>query len=377
MNFAQQFLTEAQQIIENLNVDDIEKMVAILSETRSAGGRVIVLGVGGSAANASHAVNDLRKIAGIEAYAPTDNVSELTARTNDEGWEAVFSAWLRTSRLCKRDTVLVLSVGGGSIERNVSPNLVFALQYAKSVSAKIVGIVGRDGGYTAKVADACVTVPVVNSSHITPHSESFQAVVWHLMVSHPALKHAETKWEAAVATSKAKAVFLDRDGVIVEAIVRAGKPYPPRSLKEMTVVGGAREALLNLKGMGFQVIVITNQPDVARGTQQPSEIERMHAVLREKLPIDDILACYHDDRDGCSCRKPKPGLLIEACSRHTLDLGSSFLIGDRWRDIEAGHAAGCSTVLLDRGYMEPAPVHPPNARFASLCDAVAWIGNQI
>jgi D-sedoheptulose 7-phosphate isomerase len=199
MNFTQQYLSEARQIIDELKVEDIEKMVQILAATRDEGGRLIVLGVGGSAANASHAVNDFRKIAGFEAYAPTDNVSELTARTNDEGWEGVFSAWLRTSRLSDRDTVFVLSVGGGSVEQNVSRNLISAVQYAKSVRAKVIGIVGRDGGYTAQLADACVRVPVVEHSRITPHSEAFQAVVWHLMVSHPALKQAETKWESAAA----------------------------------------------------------------------------------------------------------------------------------------------------------------------------------
>lgn len=199
MNFTQQYICEARQILDELDVDRIEKMIELLADTRAAGGRLIVLGVGGSAANASHAVNDFRKISGIEAYAPTDNVSELTARTNDEGWGGVFSAWLRTSRLCDRDMLLVLSVGGGNLEKNVSPNLVFALRYAKSVGAKIIGIVGRDGGYTARVADVCVRVPVVNASHVTPHSEAFQALVWHLMVSHPALKQAETKWESAVA----------------------------------------------------------------------------------------------------------------------------------------------------------------------------------
>jgi D-sedoheptulose 7-phosphate isomerase len=152
--------------------------------------------VGGSAANASHAVNDFRKIAGIEAYAPTDNVSELTARTNDEGWASVFEAWLGVSRLKPEDTVLVFSVGGGNLEKNVSPNLVAALQFAKRVGAKITGIVGRDGGYTAKAADACVIIPTVNPAHTTPHAEAFQAVVWHLIVSHPALKQSETKWES-------------------------------------------------------------------------------------------------------------------------------------------------------------------------------------
>jgi D-sedoheptulose 7-phosphate isomerase len=196
MSFSRQFLTEARQVIDGLDIDAIERVVAILAATRSSGGRLFILGVGGSAANASHAVNDFRKIAGIEAYAPTDNVSELTARTNDEGWASVFEAWLGVSRLRPEDTVLVFSVGGGNLEKNVSPNLVAALRFAKQVGAKITGIVGRDGGYTATVADACVIVPTVNPVHTTPHAEAFQAVVWHLIVSHPALKRSETKWES-------------------------------------------------------------------------------------------------------------------------------------------------------------------------------------
>src|SRR5271165_4240646 len=177
MSFSRQFLTEAKQVIDGLDVDAIERVVAILAATRSSGGRLFILGVGGSAANASHAVNDFRKIAGIEAYAPTDNVSELTARTNDEGWATVFEGWLKTSKLAARDAVLVFSVGGGDVERNVSPNLVAALKLAKSVGAKIIGLVGRDGGFTAKVADVCVLIPTVNPVHVTPHSEAFQAVV--------------------------------------------------------------------------------------------------------------------------------------------------------------------------------------------------------
>ena len=157
---------------------------------------MFILGVGGSAANASHAVNDFRKIVGIEAYAPTDNVSELTARTNDEGWSTIFAKWLETSHLKSKDLLLIFSVGGGNLEKNVSPNLVAALQYAKQVGAKVIGIVGRDGGYTAKVADACIIVPTVNPNNITPHTEAFQAVIWHLIVSHPDLKIAQTKWES-------------------------------------------------------------------------------------------------------------------------------------------------------------------------------------
>jgi D-sedoheptulose 7-phosphate isomerase len=195
MTFTDQFLDEASAVIRDLNRPALEALVDALAATRARAGRLFILGVGGSAANASHAVNDFRKLVGMEAYSPTDNVSELTARTNDEGWESVFAAWLRTSRLQAADMILVFSVGGGDLEKNVSPNLVAALKFAKQVGATVGGIVGRDGGYTAKVADACVVVPTVNAAHVTPHTEAFQAVVWHLLVSHPKLKAASTKWE--------------------------------------------------------------------------------------------------------------------------------------------------------------------------------------
>lgn len=194
--YAQQFLTEATQVISHLNPEHIEKIADELAALRERGGRLFILGVGGSAANASHATNDFRKLVRIETYAPTDNVSELTARTNDEGWATVFSEWLKVSRLNAKDAVLVFSVGGGNEEKNVSPNLVEALRLAKSVGAKILGIVGRDGGYTAKVADACVIIPTVNADNVTPHSEAFQSVVWHLLVSHPKLKAVPGKWES-------------------------------------------------------------------------------------------------------------------------------------------------------------------------------------
>ena len=196
MNYTKQHLAEAASVLAGLDVDAIEKMVALLADLRTRGGRLFFLGFGGSAANCSHAVNDFRKIAGIEAYTPVDNVSELTARTNDEGWESVFAAWLEGSRLQARDMVCVFSVGGGSLEPSISPNLVRALQFAREVGASIIGVVGRDGGYTAQVADACVVVPTVNADTVTPHAEAFQSVVWHLLVSHPALKVAQTKWES-------------------------------------------------------------------------------------------------------------------------------------------------------------------------------------
>jgi D-sedoheptulose 7-phosphate isomerase len=196
MNFSSQFLAEVQDIAAQLDTEALERVASLLAKVREEEGRLFILGVGGSAANASHAVNDFRKIVGIETYAPTDNVSELTARTNDEGWATVFDSWLRVSRLKSRDGILVLSVGGGNLDKQISPNLVTALQYAGSVGAKIMGIVGRDGGYTARVADACIVIPTVNSSHVTPHSEAFQSVIWHLLVSHPLLKATQTRWES-------------------------------------------------------------------------------------------------------------------------------------------------------------------------------------
>jgi D-sedoheptulose 7-phosphate isomerase len=195
MSHSIQHLRETAEIAARIDPAACEKCAAELRGVRERGGRLFILGVGGSAANASHAVNDFRKIAGIEAYAPTDNVSELTARTNDDGWASVFAEWLRGSKLAARDCLFILSVGGGSLEKNVSPNLVAALRLAKEVGARVIGVVGRDGGYTAQVADACVIVPTVNPHTVTPHSEAFQAVIWHLLVSHPGIKAHETKWE--------------------------------------------------------------------------------------------------------------------------------------------------------------------------------------
>jgi D-sedoheptulose 7-phosphate isomerase len=195
-DYTSDYLASVTQVIEQLNIASIEKIFDLLVRTRTECGRLFILGVGGNAANASHAVNDFRKLAGIEAYAPTDNVSEMTARVNDEGWTAVFEAWLRTSHLQSGDTVLVFSVGGGNIEKNISPNLVVALQYARQCGAQIAGIVDRDGGDTAQMADICVLIPPVAPQAITPQNESFQALIWHLIVTHPRLKLVEDKWES-------------------------------------------------------------------------------------------------------------------------------------------------------------------------------------
>jgi D-sedoheptulose 7-phosphate isomerase len=194
MAFSDDFLAEAAEVLSGISAADAEKLASLLAKIREDGGRLFILGVGGSAGSASHAVNDFRKLCGMEAYCPTDNVSELTARTNDEGWETVFSEWLKGSRLRAEDGVLVFSVGGGDLDRNISANLVRAVQFAKSVGARVMGVVGRDGGYTAKVADVCVIIPTVNPAHVTPHTEAFHGVIWHLLVTHPALKVNPTKW---------------------------------------------------------------------------------------------------------------------------------------------------------------------------------------
>ena len=202
MNYINQYVKESVQILKQLDCAAIERLLSLLVQVRTECGRIFFLGVGGGAGHASHAVNDFRKIAGVECYAPTDNVSELTARINDDGWETSYRNWLVGSRLNRRDALFVFSVGGGDAERKISANLVCALQYAKQVGARICGIVGRDGGFTARVADACILVPVVNPDTVTPHTESFQALLWHLIVSHPKLKVQEMKWESAAAVAQ-------------------------------------------------------------------------------------------------------------------------------------------------------------------------------
>ena len=196
MSYTQKHLQEVAAILQRLDVAAIEKIAELLAEIKASAGRIFFLGVGGSAGNCSHAVNDFRKLAGIECYAPTDNVSELTARVNDDGWESTFVEWLKVSRLNDKDAIFILSVGGGNVDKNISPNLVAAARYAKTIGARVIGILGRDGGHAAQVADASVIVPTVNPETVTPHSEAFQAVIWHLLVSHPLLKARETKWES-------------------------------------------------------------------------------------------------------------------------------------------------------------------------------------
>ena len=425
MSYSVQHLRETTEIIAKLNPDDCEKCVAELVATRTRGGRLFILGVGGSAANASHAVNDFRKIAGLECYAPTDNVSELTARTNDEGWATVFVEWLRGSRLKAADTLLILSVGGGNLEKNVSPNLVLALKFAQEVGAHIIAIVGKDGGYAAKVAHACVIVPTVNPANITPHSEAFQAVIWHLFVSHPDLKMNQTKWESVTAKESKvgrtsvrffyplrsnppstrrphaaffirpirpirpvrplpdapmplrPAIFLDRDGTLNRQIVRDGQPYPPATLAEFELFPGVPAACATLAAAGYVLVVVTNQPDVGRGTQSAAVVESMHARLRSLVPsLAHLEVCYAPGQGLADPadyrRKPAPGMLLDAARTLHLDLTRSWMVGDRWRDIDCGQRAGVRTVFIDFGYTEALRA-PPDFTVRSFPDAAAVI----
>ena len=374
--FAERYLAEVVDVARRIDAAPIEAAAAVLARVRERSGRLIIFGVGGSAANASHAVNDFRKLTGIEAYCPSDNVSELTARTNDEGWATVFAAWLRISRLQARDAVLVFSVGGGSVDPPVSPNIVAALDYAKSVGAAIIGIVGRDGGYTARLADVCILIPTVHADRITPHTEAFQAVVWHLLVSHPMLQRTGTRWESLSPPPSRRAVFLDRDGVLNEAIIRNGRPYPPSAIEELRIPPGTASALARLKQQDFLLVVVSNQPDVARGRQRRETVEEIDRRLRAELPLDDVFTCFHDDTDACDCRKPAPGLLVRAAQKYGIDLRRSYMAGDRWRDVDAGAGAGCRTIFIDCGYNEKSPIAEPDARVATLPDAVEWILNH-
>src|SRR5262249_53522063 len=211
--------------------------------------------------------------------------------------------------------------------------------------------------------------PTVSSTRITPHAEAFQAVVWHLLVSHPALKRAETRWESLPSGAVRRAVFLDRDGVLTRPVIRDGKPYPPASLAEVELLPDAADAVDRLKREGLLLLVVTNQPDAARGAQRISEIEEMHRFLKQRLPLDDIFVCYHDDSDQCDCRKPAPGLLLDAASKYDVALAASYMVGDRWRDVDAGVRAGARTVWIDRRYAERGPSSPPAARVTSITEA--------
>jgi D-sedoheptulose 7-phosphate isomerase len=356
VSYSQKHLSEAIEIIQKLDVSAIENVATLLAGIKAAGGRVFFLGVGGSAGNCSHAVNDFRKIVGIECYAPTDNVSELTARANDDGWASIFVEWLKVSRLSAKDALYIMSVGGGNLEKNISPNLVEAIKYAKTIGAKVTGVVGRDGGYTAKSADACVIVhcPYSESRHRHSSFGGFSGCGMAFISVASIAEEQRNKMGIRNAVMR-PAVFLDRDGVINRSIVRDNKPYPPDSMAELEILPGVTQALESLRAAGYLLVVVTNQPDVGRGTARKQQIEAMNEWLVAELPLTGVYTCFHAADGQCDCRKPKPGLLLQAARELDIDLAASYMVGDRWRDVEAGQQAGCKTFYVDYGYAERQP----------------------
>ena len=374
MTFTELYLDEVSRAAKLLAAQDsMEQLASRLHALRVRGGRLFVLGVGGSAANASHAVNDFRKLAGIEAYAATDNVSELTARTNDDGWESVFSKWLVGSRIGRSDAVLVLSVGGGDTEKNISVNLVAAVNTAKAAGATVLGIVGRRDGYTAQNADCCCVVPAVQPGRLTPHAEEFQSIILHLLVSHPLLQQHTPCWEQqAKAGDRRKAVFLDRDGVLNELVWLggAGECRSPRTVEELRFYPDI-DKLKRLRDAGFLLIVVTNQPDMDRGFLSLDALSSLHAKLVEQVSLDGIFFCPHATETECACRKPKPGMLLQAAKHFNIDLTGSYMIGDSGCDILAGYEAGCHTILC-RG-SDPVAELAADVKVPSLTIAVDYI----
>ena len=294
-DYTQNYFREVAEVARGIDQAEVDRMIDVLVDARTRGGRLFILGVGGSAGNAGHAVNDFRKLCGIEAYAPTDNVSELTARVNDDGWATSFANWLRGSRIDADDVVLVFSVGGGNAEKNISANIVEALKLAKSAGARVIGVVGRDGGYTKQVADACVVVPTVNPAAVTPHTEAFQAVVWHGMVTPP--KTDRQRDEMGIGAMSRPAIFLDRDGVLVEEIFYAhtGEREAPLSAEDVRLLPGVAAALRALADAGFALVVISNQGAYAKGKTTLRALwlahERFVALLAEQgVRLD---GCYY------------------------------------------------------------------------------------
>ena len=361
--YVARYLGECARIPGMLDIKQIRRMSDTLEGIRERHGRLFIVGVGGGAGNATHAVNDFRKIAGIEAYTPTDNVSELTARINDDGWESAFANWLKGSNLNSKDGVLVFSVGGGDAEKKVSVNLVRALEYAKEVGASVMGIVGRDGGYTAKVADACVIIPVVSADTVTPHTEAFQAVIWHMIVSSPGMKRNrdEVGKHKVTGEKMSKAVFLDRDGVVTKLVMnRATGDYEaPKRVEGLELLPNVASCLRKIQESGRSLFLVSNQPDYAKGKTTLEMLDAIHEEMHRILVSEGIrfTEYYYSSAPpqgivpgysyACECRKPEPFFILKARDEYGIDLKSSWMVGDRDTDIGCGKAAGTKTILIE------------------------------
>ncbi len=333
--FIKKYFSETAEILQKIDINSIEKAVDFLMRVKSVGGRVFFAGVGGGAGTGSHASNDFNKIAGISSVCLSDNISLLTALANDEGLESVFTRQLQMHNLNNNDCLFIFSVGGGS--ERVSANLVSAIKYAKGRGACVIGVVGDETGYTARNADACILTPLVNIKNKTPHTEDFQLIMDHLIVN-------------LIASLPKRAVFFDRDGTLNKAVIRKGAPSCPWKMEELELFPEAHKVLSDLKNMGFENIVFTNQPDIKRGFLTEEETRKISKKILSELPVSEVRFCPHDDSDNCACRKPKAGMLFDSAEKNFVDLSRSFVVGDSWRDMEAGKTAGCKTIFLRRDY---------------------------
>ena len=359
--FTKAFLDESVDVIQKIDVSTVEALASGLADVRAKGGRLFILGVGGSAGHASHAVNDFRKICAFEAYTPTDNVSELTARTNDDGWDSTFSEWLKGSRLREGDALLIFSVGGGNREKNVSVNLVRAIDLAKEVGAKVFGIVGRDGGYTLQMADVCVLIPTVSAARTTPHTEGMCAVVWHLLVSHPVLQKSETKWESVKLMRPA--IILDRDGTLIDTVRddETGVVTTAFHPSHLRLLPGVVPGLTAFQSAGYVLAIATNQPGPAKGHFSTAAVARTNVALvamlaAEGIAIARVEVCMHHPDGGpggdsslvfaCPCRKPLAGMLDTLIRDLDLDREATWMVGDSISDVRAGRAARVKTAHL-------------------------------
>ena len=370
---ARSFLFEVEEIARRLDDGAIEKTAALLAAVRERSGRLFILGVGGSAANASHAVNDFRKIVGIETYAPTDNVSELTARTNDEGWPTIFESWLRVSRLQRARRHPGLLGGRRQSGAQRQPEYRGGPR-VRQIRGSLHPGDRRPRWRLYRAGGGCLRDHPHGASG--PHYAAFGSLPGHrlapagLAPRAPANRH---PLGIARAPMTRRAVFLDRDGVINEAVIRNGKPYPPASPDAVRIPEGTAAALARLKAPDFCCWWSPISPTLPAVRQQRATVEAIASASALPFPWTMYSTCYHDDRDNCDCRKPRPGLILQAAGQYGIDLAASFLIGDRWRDIDAGAAAGCSTIWIDAGYRERSPTATPDAQVTSLPEAVAWI----
>ena len=361
------FIKNFTSSLADIDIVKLEKLALEIINLRKTQGKLFLLGVGGSAGNCSHAVNDFRKLCKINAFCPTDNISEITARINDEGWENSYKDWLEDSGLSKKDALFVFSVGGGDIKKKVSVNLIRAIKLAKEKKSKVFSIVGRKNSYTFKNSNISLVVKSAPNL-ITPTSETMQVLVWHSLVS---LQQLMIKKNQMVKKKNKNFIFLDRDGVINKSRIVNGKPFAPTKFSDFKIFKYTKNCLKRLNEK-FIILIITNQPDIGNKILKKKEFNKMCSLLKKKYPIQEVYFCPHKKEDGCDCRKPKIGLLKKAYSKYVFNKKKTFMIGDRNSDMIAAEQFGIKPIFIDRNYKEQKPlISIP--RFKNLVKAVSYV----